>query len=212
MNDPLGATRHSLHAVAELVLAGPQHRRTGTIRLLVSPGGFRPLKHPELRVDGVDLVVGQTRLAITGRSCAELAAAAGVDVGAPRGLYDDGSGAEPDEVLHVDPEPARWLADCWAAGDAALRRVVPSEQPILWPEHFDVGVFVDGIGYGVSPGDAFLPEPYAYLTPRSPRTGAYWNAPFGVARPMRELDRADPDAVYAFFTQARDRADTDPAA
>jgi hypothetical protein len=212
MDDHLEATRHSLHAVAELVLAGPQHRRSGTIRLLISPGGFRTLTDPELRVDGVDLVAGATRLAISGSSCAELAAAAGIDVGAPRDLYHDGSGAGPDEVLRVDPDAARWLEDCWAAGDAALRRFAPGEHPILWPEHFDVGIFVDGVGCGVSPGDGFLPEPYAYLTPRSPRAGAFWNAPFGVARPMRELDRADPDAVLAFLTEARERAEADPPA
>ena len=34
----LVATRRSLHGVAELVIAGPQHRATGTIRLRVTPG------------------------------------------------------------------------------------------------------------------------------------------------------------------------------
>ena len=36
----LSATRRSLHAVAEQLLAGPQHRAQGTIRLQVTPGGF----------------------------------------------------------------------------------------------------------------------------------------------------------------------------
>ena len=36
----LVATRRSLHAVAESVLAGPQYRAHGTIRLTVTPGGF----------------------------------------------------------------------------------------------------------------------------------------------------------------------------
>jgi hypothetical protein len=35
----LSATRRSLHAVAEQLLAGPQHREQGTIRLRVSPPG-----------------------------------------------------------------------------------------------------------------------------------------------------------------------------
>ena len=34
------ATRRSLHAVAERLLAGPQDRQHGEIRLQVTPGGF----------------------------------------------------------------------------------------------------------------------------------------------------------------------------
>ena len=36
----LVATRRALHAVAEQVLAGPQYRSAGTIRLNITPGGF----------------------------------------------------------------------------------------------------------------------------------------------------------------------------
>ncbi len=67
------------------------------------------------------------------------------------------------------------------------------ERPVLWPEHFDIGVLVDGMGYGVSPGDRYISEPYAYATPR------------GAARPIRDLGSADPDAALAFFTDARRR-------
>lgn len=38
MTADLRTARRSLHGVAELVLAGPQYRRSGTIRLRVSPG------------------------------------------------------------------------------------------------------------------------------------------------------------------------------
>jgi len=54
-------TRRTLHAIGETVLAGPQHRLTGTIRLYAAPGGFRtgPLGSPErfIAVRGIDLVV-----------------------------------------------------------------------------------------------------------------------------------------------------------
>ena len=40
MGQELAATRRSLHGVAELVLAGPQYRATGKLRLGVVPGGF----------------------------------------------------------------------------------------------------------------------------------------------------------------------------
>ena len=36
---------------------------------------------------------------------------------------------------------------------------------VLWPEHFDVGIDANEVNYGVSPGDASCPEPYAYVGP-----------------------------------------------
>lgn len=195
----LELTRRSLHGVAELVLAGPEHRRTGEIALLVEPGGFRTRTGPQLAVDGTDLVVGDRRVPIDGRTCAELALAAGVDAGAPKDLYPGGSGVGPDDVLRLDPEAATWIERCWAAGDAALRQLAPGEQPILWPEHFDVGIEVDGVSYGVSPGDGYLGEPYAYVNPGPHDDDPYWNAPFGSARPMSALG----DGVYAYLDEGR---------
>jgi hypothetical protein len=208
----LETTRRSLHGVAELVLAGPQHRRSRTIQLQVDPGGFRTISQPDLRVDGVDLIANGRRIPIDGRTCAELADAAGVEVGGLEGVYHDGSGVDADETLRLDVAAARWLADCWASGNAAMRRLAPDQRPILWPEHFDVGILAGGIGYGVSPGDTFLAEPYAYVTPPAARAGDFWNAPFGAARAMRDLDGANPDAVLAFFVDAGSRATADPAA
>jgi hypothetical protein len=202
------STRRALHSVAELVLAGPQHRASGHIRLTVTPTGFRTFTQPDLRVDGVDLVAAGQRLPIEGRTCAELAAAAGVRAGEPDGLYHDGSGADPEEVLHVDRDAAAWIERCWAAGAEALARLDPGQEPILWPEHFDVGIQSDGIGYGVSPGDQHVDEPYAYVSPGTARNGEFWNAPFGAARPMRDLDGGSPDAVLAFFVEGRRRAGT----
>ena len=46
------ATRRSLHAVAERLLAGPQYREHGEIRLRVTPGGFGQFAGP-LRVEVV---------------------------------------------------------------------------------------------------------------------------------------------------------------
>ena len=49
-------TRRSLHGVAELLLAGPQHRAHGTIRLRVTPGGFGGVAgslRPEITSSGV---------------------------------------------------------------------------------------------------------------------------------------------------------------
>jgi hypothetical protein len=194
-------TRRGLHGVAELLLAGPQYRQSGTIRLRVADGGFATIKEPHLRVEGADLVAGERRLALSGTTYGGLAGKAGLDVGAPEGLYHDGSGMTPDDVVEVDPAAARWLAECLAAGTAALRRLAPDQTPVLWPEHFDVGVTVDEVNYGVSPGDDYLAEPYAYVGPHAPRKGEFWNAPFGAARAMRDL--GDEDAVLAFFQEGR---------
>jgi hypothetical protein len=202
--DVLAATRRALHGVAELVLAGPQYRGQGTIRLRARPGGFGTVTQPDLRVVGDELVAGEVRLALRGTTCAALGRAAGVPAGAPAGLYHDGSGVGLDEPVHVDRAAAAVLADCFTRGDEALRALLPEQEPVLWPEHFDLGASAGEVNYGVSPGDGYLPEPYAYVGPWHPRTGSFWNAPFGAARPLRDL--AGPDGLRAFFAAGRDLA------
>ena len=77
----------------------------------------------------------------------------------------------------------------------------------MWPEHFDVAITIDDVNYGVSPGDEHIDEPYAYVGPHRPRTGPFWNKPFGAAHPLRQLP--DADAVLAFFERGRDELDLD---
>src|SRR5215218_5216111 len=134
----LARTRAALHGVAELVLAGPQHRAAGTIRLRVVPGGFAQVAGG-LRVEGTDLVWDGGRTPLTGTP-RELAAAAGVPVGAPDGVYADGAGLGPDDPLHVDAEAAALLTSWFGTGDAALRAFAADAEPVLWPEHFDLAL------------------------------------------------------------------------
>jgi hypothetical protein len=188
-------TRRSLHGLAELVMAGPQYRRSGTIRLRVLDGGFGTVAEPDLRLVGDR--IGD--VAVSGLTVAEVAGRLGVDAGAPAGLYHDGSGVQPDDTVEV-PDAAVLLAALGTA-DAALRAFAPAATPVLWPEHFDVGVTVDEVNYGVSPGDRYLDEPYAYISPWQPRTGPFWTAPFGAARPLRELSD-----IAAFFAEGRAHA------
>jgi hypothetical protein len=91
-----------------------------------------------------------------------------------------------------------------ARGHQALRAFAPTSEPVLWPEHFDVAITVDEVNYGVSPGDGYLERPYAYVGPHQPRTGDFWNAPFGAARPLEELP--DASALVAFFGRGRQEA------
>src|SRR5690348_16279194 len=117
MPDPVRPTaRQALHGVAELVLAGPQYRRSGTIRLRPVPGGFGTIAEPDLRVDGAFLVAGGRRLMLAGTNARELAEAAGVEVGAP-GIYTDGSGIGPDDPIEVDADDVARLAACYSHGD-----------------------------------------------------------------------------------------------
>src|SRR5205807_10340480 len=101
----------------------------------------------------------------------------------------------------------RQLAGSVAFADRALRRFAADQTPVLWPEHFDLVVTVDEVNCGVSLGDAAIDEPYAYVGPWQPRTGDFWNVPFGAARPLREFP--DEDAVAAFFARGRGRAGQD---
>ncbi len=219
----LVATRRSLHAVAELLMAGPQHRLAGTIRLAVTSDGFSTVAltgdPSRLEVRGVSLLVNRpsgTVIEPLAGTIAELADAVGVEPGAPVGVYTDTTGADEASVVAVDEAAARTILAALARGDEALRRFAARHQgqdpppPVLWPEHFDVGISLDEVNYGVSPGDSFLAEPYAYVGPWSPRRGLFWSQPFGAAQPMSSL--ADDEALMGFFEAGRDAAATDPPA
>ena len=68
-----------------------------------------------------------------------------------------------------------------------------------------MAIRVDGINYGVSPGDAFIAEPYAYVgVSQVPAGAAFWNAPFGAARPLRDLDGLG--GIVTFLADGRERS------
>jgi hypothetical protein len=204
--DALAATRRSLHGVAELVLAGPQYRATGKLRLGVVPGGFATVLTPRLRVDGSRVAGADgVAVAIGGRTPRALGTELGVSAGRPEGAYGGGSGVDPDEVLTLDAEQAGVITRALAIGHDALVAFAASESPVLWPEHFDVAIRVHDMNFGVSPGDGFIDEPYAYVGVSSPPVGdKFWNAPFGAAAPLRELPGVP--AVTGFFAEGRARA------
>jgi hypothetical protein len=205
----LATTRRSLHAVAEGLLAAPQYRATGTIRLAARAGGFATTRRYEdvelVAVEGTDLLVvrgdGEHRLALSG-TCGELAAAAGLPLGGLEDLYAGSVRPAPSTPVEVDAHAAAILAAGWGVGDGALRMFanVPL-APVIWPEHFDVSVTLDEVNYGVSPGDGTVPVPYAYVGPAAPQTGPFWNQPFGAARPLTDLP--DQAAVAEFFRTGR---------
>ncbi len=202
----LEPTRRSLHGVAELVLAGPQYAASRTIRLRVTPGGFGTVAAPDLRVDGLELVTPTARLPLVG-TFADLARAVGVQARALRNVYAAGPDVGENDAVEVDPAAAGVIHEAFARGDAAMRAFAPGHEPVIWPEHFDVGISVGEVNYGVSPGDAHLGAPYAYVGPWSPREGAFWNTSFGAARSLETLP--DADAVAAFFEEGASRVTVD---
>ncbi len=194
-------TRRSLHGVAELLLAGPAYADHGDIRLTPTPGGFGVWRQPGPRVDGTDLVVGDRRVPLIG-TIAEIGAAAGISPRDLSDVYSDGAGVGTGEVVTVSPAAAALLAAAFASGGAALARLAPDAEAVLWPEHFDIGISVPEVNFGVSPGDDFEPRPYAYVGPwQVPSPGGFWNAPFGAAVALSELDGVD--GIVAFFAEGR---------
>lgn len=197
----LETTRLSLHAVAELLLAGPQFDQSRSIELRAVPGGFATTTAPDLRVEGTSLVGAGGPVFLHGRTVADVAEEAGLRPRQLDDVYSGGCGLTADHPLTVDPADAAQVAGAFEVGDQALRAFAPGVQPVLWPEHFDIGITVGEVNYGISPGDSFLGVPYAYVGPWQPGdfTGSFWNAPFGAVRPMSDF--ADAEALLEFLRE-----------
>ncbi|WP_445151661.1 hypothetical protein [Baekduia sp. Peel2402] len=206
-SDPtLVATRRSLHALAEQVIAPLRVQATGNeIALRPRPGGFGTPELPEggwVGTDGTDLVrvdADGAREITRITSLLDAASFVGLDAAAS---------ALTDAPLEIHAGAAEILAEAWATGEEALLAFVPDSTPILWPEHFDIAIEHDEATYGLSPGDANHPEPYAYISlwnpPADLRTGhdSFWNAVgfTGAERPWTN----DVDELVAFFRAGRD--------
>lgn len=204
-------TRHSLHAVAELILAGAQYAACERITLKVTPGGFGTRFEPTLRIEGTDLVCDALRVPLDGATVREVSAAAGVELISLADVYAEGAAYGPDERLSVENAAAGQLAAAWQVGHDALRAIRPDSEPILWPEHFDIGITTDEVNLGVSPGDSFLPVPYAYVGPWTvPADNPFFDAPFGAARALTDLGGAA--EVTAFFAEGLTQARARPSA
>ena len=201
MTADLVTTRRSLHAVAELVLAGPQYRAHQDIKLRVRPYGFGTVIGPDVRVVDATVVRDDVVAPIDGRCARDIAHDIGLAARSLDDVYHDGPHVDLAEPLTVSTEHAQYIARCYVAGDAALTRFAANAERVLWPEHFDVAIRVGDVNYGVTPGDEHVPEPYAYVGPGKFSDDPFWNAPFGATL----LLGPDPsvDAIVAFFTTGR---------
>ena len=220
-------SRLALHRVAAHVLGRCRYQVSGRFGLRAGPQGivtpaFGP--GPEVvRVAGDFLVreeggvVSYRRLG--GSSLQELATFSGADLASEfPGGTDTPELGEVDEPLRLSAgyvvAVADWFALAWRVLDAVVGELPAAAEPAtlqLWPEHFDVGtnVGVDPVSpearvnLGASPGDGYSEAPYFYVGPWGPeRPGdpAFWNAPFGAALAVTELEgTADPAETAAQF-------------
>jgi hypothetical protein len=220
LSQQFATTRETLHTLAEHILAAARYHAIGRIGLTVVEGGFATPPFGDDRrtigVKGTELVVRaggrERRVPITTlRAAGELA---GVEPGAPSDVYKPATPCDLDALLLVDADAARRLADWYALGDAALRRLrleIADDQPsdlTLWPEHLDVAIRAGEVNYGASPGDAQIPEPYLYVGPTGLDLAAtgdrFWNQPFGATVTWGDVGSVE-DAVE-FFRQGRRHA------
>lgn len=199
----MAGARRGLHAIAERVLAGPQYRHSGRIRLAVTEEGFATVA--EVAEGIASLTV--SRGAITREpgglvvplagTVAEIAANVGVEAGAPpESVYPPSADLPPDTELDLSGRATAAVLRALIDGRRALKRLFPGEEPVLWPEHLDVAVTVGEVNYGISAGDGEHPLPYAYVGPWTPRAGAFWNEPFGASAPVD-------GALDAFLSEGR---------
>jgi hypothetical protein len=217
------ATAHSLHALAEQVIAADLYRHTGKIGLRVTPGGFGTPHFAvdgtarRIRVDGVELVVedgdDQRRAPLTTiRDAADLV---GLEPRAPDN-YTAVMPLEPTRPLEIDAGAAREIADWFELVHDALARLstahgaeTPSNAQ-LWPEHFDLAIMIGEATYGGSPPDGEVSEPYLYVSPWKKRTGDFWNERFGAS--LTRGGGVTIDDAVEFFEQGHRHIATDPVA
>ncbi|WP_419854450.1 hypothetical protein [Candidatus Poriferisodalis sp.] len=148
---------------------------------------------------------------------ATAASFAGVSPGTEAREHDSPELGDVDRWLRVSPEMGAHLTAWFRLGKQALGQLhelpgaVEPDEIQLWPGHFDIATAIGNADagtratYGLSPGDAAHPFPYAYVGPwgEVDRSDPYWNddAFGGASLPYAEIiAAADPaSAVFEFL-------------
>jgi hypothetical protein len=197
LNERHDRTRHTLHRIANHVLARAEHAANAHVGLRVTPGGFstttiRP-ERERIRVSGPVLVresaaqrgTWTRSIAIDGSSLAELAAFADVDLSAAFSAgHDTPAVGDIHEPLELHARSAQHIIDWYAITTQALDLLIHSAPSFsapslvqLWPEHFDAALDMAfdqaapaqrRVNMGGSPGDDFHAVPYLYVGPWTP--------------------------------------------
>ena len=80
-------------------------------------------------------------------------------------MYTGGCGLTAEHLLSVDEAAAAEIAEAFRRGEEAMAAFAPEAERVLWPEHFDLGISLDQVNYGLSPGDSYLPRPLRIRRP-----------------------------------------------
>jgi hypothetical protein len=213
-----------LQRVATHVLARGRAAHGGRFGLRATPTGIAtPPFGPEdtvLRLAGTG-IVRERRVAdaspvelldLGGRSLADVAGFAGVDLSAPfTAGHDAPPVGDPDEPLGPDPACSELVLSWFVLGaqvlDTVLSDLDAPTVPQVWPEHFDIALAATtrsgGVTLGASPGDDGVPGPYLYVAPWEavrPGDGDFWNAPFGAVVTRADLEATgDPHRAGTAF-------------
>jgi hypothetical protein len=196
--------REQLHTIAEWLLAGPQYAASGTIRLTVEAGHITTVAQPRIAVSGSGLIHAGHTIALRG-TVAEIGEEAGLVVQRPDVEYHDQVPGGPDTAITAQPAAVDDVIAVYTIGASALA-LVTDEAPVLWPEHFDLGVRLNSVNLGVSPGDSVSPRPYVYVGPDSHDDDPFWNAPFGALMVFDPADEGAADSIAAFFDEGLAKA------
>jgi hypothetical protein len=222
----LVGTRHSLHAIAERVIAPYRYQKTGRIGLRWTRNGFGTPFLPgdeQIRIDDGLLVVRREgaeiqRPVTTLRDAANLL---GIEPGPPD-LYQPEHHVDPDVRLPVEFNAADFLGEFFGFSASVLEqlRAEAGEEDRqatrvqLWPEHFDMAIELGDeaagrrAGFGASPGDNEHDSPYFYVVPwRDVDPDPFWDATGFRGAELRIIDLVDVDdqrgVVLEFFRRGR---------
>jgi hypothetical protein len=222
----LTQTRLALHRLAVYVVSPARRRANGKIALRWTTGGFgTPFfgADEQVRVVGTRLVRQQGGTASV-EPVTTLAQAAAFVLDGPPDIawaepFDVPPPGDPDKDLEIEPEAAKFLGDWYGFAYSVLEELradpesVQASRVQLWPEHFDAAFDCleppHRAGFGASPGDAAVDEPYLYVVPHSfedAPSSELWNATGfrGALLPLSEfVDASDQRAAALAFFRSR---------
>jgi hypothetical protein len=136
--------------------------------------------------------------------------------GTTTGVFTPTTTRAADELFNLDPEAAHglaeWVGFCFSVLEQLRTEMPEADRLQLWPEHFDAGLSGGNeasgakANYGGSPGDEGHSLPYLYVGPWTPRSGGFWNEPFGASVGYGEIVAAADQrgAALDFFRRGRD--------
>jgi hypothetical protein len=220
-------TRVALHRLAAYVLSPARRRVNGKLALRWTYGGFgTPFFGADEQVRySVGHVVRQRGGGAAAEAVTSLAQAARFVLDGPPDLswgkaFDLPPPGDLTAPLEIEPTSAAFLADwmgfAWSVLET-VRAEPSSSDPSrlqLWPEHFDAAFDAltgpQRAGFGASPGDSVVAEPYLYVLPQDPDAVAgdpLWDAEHfrGAILPWSALRGAEDQhhAALAFFHDCR---------